>query len=70
MSLSHLSPDALADMHVELTTAYADLVGKGLKLDLTRGREQSAPAPGDLSPGCSPPGAGGTARVFSATRTC
>ena len=47
MSLSDLRPDALATLHGEQTTAYADLVGKGLKLDLTRGKP--APAQLDLS---------------------
>lgn len=47
MSLSDLSPDDLAALHGELTTAYAALVDKGLKLDLTRGKP--APAQLDLS---------------------
>lgn len=47
MSLSDLSPDELAAQHDELTTAYAALVDRGLKLDLTRGKP--APAQLDLS---------------------
>ncbi len=47
MSLSDLSPDELAAQHAELTTAYAALVDRGLKLDLTRGKP--APAQLDLS---------------------
>ncbi|GAA3690572.1 aminotransferase class I/II-fold pyridoxal phosphate-dependent enzyme [Microlunatus aurantiacus] len=47
MSLSDLSPDALAALHSEQTTAYAALVDRGLKLDLTRGKP--APAQLDLS---------------------
>jgi DNA-binding transcriptional MocR family regulator len=47
MSLSDLSPEALAAQHAELTTAYAALVDRGLKLDLTRGKP--APAQLDLS---------------------
>ncbi len=47
MSLSDLSPDDLAAQHGELTTAYAALVDRGLKLDLTRGKP--APAQLDLS---------------------
>ena len=47
MSLSDLSPDALAALHDEQTTAYAALAGQGLKLDLTRGKP--APAQLDLS---------------------
>lgn len=42
MSLSDLSPDALATLYGEQSTAYADLVGKGLSLDLTRGKPASA----------------------------
>ena len=42
MSLSDLSPDALAALHGEQTTAYAELVAKGLKLDLTRGKPAAA----------------------------
>ena len=44
MSLSDLSPDALAALHGEQTTAYAALAAQGLKLDLTRGK----PAPAQL----------------------
>ena len=47
MSLSDLSSADLAALHGELTTAYDTLVGKGLKLDLTRGKP--APAQLDLS---------------------
>ena len=47
MSLSDLSPADLAVVHGEQTQAYADLQGKGLKLDLTRGKP--APAQLDLS---------------------
>lgn len=47
MSLSDLSSADLAALHGELTTAYDALVGKGLKLDLTRGKP--APAQLDLS---------------------
>ena len=47
MSLSDLSPDALAALHSEQTTAYATLAAQGLKLDLTRGKP--APAQLDLS---------------------
>ena len=42
MSLSDLRPDALAALHGEQTTAYAELVAKGLKLDLTRGKPAAA----------------------------
>jgi DNA-binding transcriptional MocR family regulator len=42
MSLSDLSPDDLAALHGEQTQAYADLRGKGLKLDLTRGKPAAA----------------------------
>ena len=57
MSLSDLSPDALATLHGEQTTAYAALADRGLKLDLTRGKP--APAQLDLSNALlSLPGAG------------
>ncbi len=42
MSLSDLSPDELADLHAEQTRAYEELVGRGLKLDLTRGKPAAA----------------------------
>ena len=42
MSLSDLSPDQLADLHAEQTRAYEELVGRGLKLDLTRGKPAAA----------------------------
>lgn len=47
MSLSDLSSADLAALRDELTAAYDTLVGKGLKLDLTRGKP--APAQLDLS---------------------
>src|SRR5215207_4909060 len=45
--LSELSRDQLVSLHGELTSAYDQLVGRGLKLDLTRGKP--APAQLDLS---------------------
>src|SRR5215218_9775711 len=44
MPLSDLSRDELTSLHAELTSAYDELVARGLKLDLTRGK----PAPGQL----------------------
>jgi len=38
MALSELSPAELSALHADLTTAYQELVAKGLKLDLTRGK--------------------------------
>ena len=51
MSLSDLSHDELAAMHEEQTRAYDELLTKGLKLDLTRGKP--SPAQLDLSMSCS-----------------
>jgi DNA-binding transcriptional MocR family regulator len=45
--LSDLSRDELVSLHAELTSAYDQLVARGLKLDLTRGKP--APAQLDLS---------------------
>jgi DNA-binding transcriptional MocR family regulator len=42
MSLSELTRDELTAVHADLTAAYDDLVGQGLKLDLTRGKPSSA----------------------------
>ena len=42
MSLSALSTEQLTALHAEQTTAYDDLVARGLKLDLTRGKPASA----------------------------
>ena len=42
MSLSDLSPDELTALHAEQTRAYEALVGRGLKLDLTRGKPSAA----------------------------
>jgi DNA-binding transcriptional MocR family regulator len=42
MPLSELNHDELSSLHTELTKAYDDLVGQGLKLDLTRGKPASA----------------------------
>src|SRR4249919_4331129 len=42
MSLSDLSHDELAAMHEEQSRAYEELLTKGLKLDLTRGKPSSA----------------------------
>ena len=47
MSLSDLSHDELAAMHEEQSRAYEELLTKGLKLDLTRGKP--SPAQLDLS---------------------
>ncbi|HKH54361.1 MAG TPA: aminotransferase class I/II-fold pyridoxal phosphate-dependent enzyme [Propionibacteriaceae bacterium] len=44
MPLSDLSRDELTSLHAELTSAYDELVARGLKLDLTRGK----PAPEQL----------------------
>jgi DNA-binding transcriptional MocR family regulator len=41
MPLSDLSPTELSTLHTELTAEYEQLVGKGLKLDLTRGKPAS-----------------------------
>jgi DNA-binding transcriptional MocR family regulator len=41
MPLSDLSPAELSTLHTELTAEYEQLVGKGLKLDLTRGKPAS-----------------------------
>ena len=42
MSLSELSHEKLSTLHSELKAAYDQLVAKGLKLDLTRGKPASA----------------------------
>ncbi|GAA3616815.1 aminotransferase class I/II-fold pyridoxal phosphate-dependent enzyme [Microlunatus ginsengisoli] len=42
MPLSELTPDELTDLHARLTKDYDDLVARGLKLDLTRGKPASA----------------------------
>ena len=42
MSLSDLSTDQLAALHAEQQQAYQDLVARGLKLDLTRGKPSAA----------------------------
>jgi DNA-binding transcriptional MocR family regulator len=42
MPLSDLSGDELTKLHTELSAAYDELVGRGLKLDLTRGKPSSA----------------------------
>ncbi|HEU5486608.1 MAG TPA: aminotransferase class I/II-fold pyridoxal phosphate-dependent enzyme [Microlunatus sp.] len=42
MSLTDLSSDDLAALHGEQTTAYAELLSRGLKLDLTRGKPAAA----------------------------
>lgn len=42
MSMSSLSPQQLSDLHAEQTAAYEDLVGRGLQLDLTRGKPAAA----------------------------
>jgi DNA-binding transcriptional MocR family regulator len=42
MPLSDLSRDELTQLHAELSATYDDLVGRGLKLDLTRGKPASA----------------------------
>lgn len=47
MSLSDLTAEELADLHAAQQAAYADLVARELKLDLTRGKP--APAQLDLS---------------------
>ncbi|HEX3196094.1 MAG TPA: aminotransferase, partial [Propionibacteriaceae bacterium] len=47
MLLSDLSHDELAALHKEQAKAYDALLGKGLKLDLTRGKP--SPAQLDLS---------------------
>jgi DNA-binding transcriptional MocR family regulator len=41
MPLSDLSPTELSTLHTELTAEYEQLIGKGLKLDLTRGKPAS-----------------------------
>ena len=42
MRLSELSHDELRALHAEQTTAYEALVGRGLRLDLTRGKPSAA----------------------------
>jgi len=42
MPLSELTPEELTALHARLTKDYDDLVAKGLKLDLTRGKPASA----------------------------
>ena len=42
MPLSELTPAELTELHQRLTSDYDDLVGQGLKLDLTRGKPASA----------------------------
>jgi len=42
MRLADLSHDELLALHAEQTSAYEALVGKGLKLDLTRGKPSAA----------------------------
>ena len=42
MALSDLSREHLGDLHAQYSAAYADLRGRGLKLDLTRGKPSSA----------------------------
>ncbi len=42
MPLSDLSREELTSLHAELTSAYQELVARGLKLDLTRGKPAAA----------------------------
>ena len=44
MPLADLTSEELEQLHADLSTSYADLVARGLKLDLTRGK----PAPAQL----------------------